>query len=634
MRPPLLLLLLALAPPEAHAPAHPGLMRMTGAGRGPLLGVPANLRMKYPAVAKPCGDFTCHTGNFTCLGDEQQVVPARKINDGECDCEDGSDEPSTSACPSGRFFCVNKRHTPQWLNSSRVNDGACDCCDGTDEHGRGGCPSTCVMLASYERHVKQAARAPVLPAASTSARQAQRAANEQARRAMQVELEQLQEAQASSEQKYLDWVAQHGEDAPEPADSTPQLAPAEEVAAEPAEVADEEVADPPLPRVMAIKGRPFARGEDLRFKEGDVLVVERKDDIIWWFGYVEGDEDAGRGRFARNLVVAVSDKVSEARRQHVLQEARGDVKAQTAGALAALEDQRPKRVNKEEAIAQARERAEARANGEAPHIATLASVTMDDEQLHRTAKMAHVALRRERVERAEQISRLARRLSDDVSTDWLHLRGHCLTLAAGEQGQFNVCLFEKVERLPLPARAPAGASGEGACACVCLCVLIPACVRACLPEFLPGCLCLHVRAPSSRLLRPCRCVWIDTPGTPPTMQLIGRWNSTRWQLASWPGKEPVDADGDDAEGSVSDSPTAGVSVTPPPILMHFDGGVPCAAQPGLNYSATVRTHHRPLSTLHYTVSQCDSRSMSKLNSMVVWLCGYVAVWRCLGRDAV
>ncbi|XP_008221020.1 PREDICTED: glucosidase 2 subunit beta [Prunus mume] len=67
-----------------------------------------------------------------------------QLNDDFCDCPDGTDEPGTSACPGGKFYCQNVGHTPLLVFSSRVNDGICDCCDGSDEYdGKVKCPNTC-----------------------------------------------------------------------------------------------------------------------------------------------------------------------------------------------------------------------------------------------------------------------------------------------------------------------------------------------------------------------------------------------------------------------------------------------------------------------------------------------------------
>ncbi|KAJ8759199.1 hypothetical protein K2173_004637 [Erythroxylum novogranatense] len=69
-----------------------------------------------------------------------------RLNDNFCDCVDGTNEPGTSACSRGKFYCRNLGSTPQFIFSSRINDRICDCCDGSDEYDRGvNCPNTCVM---------------------------------------------------------------------------------------------------------------------------------------------------------------------------------------------------------------------------------------------------------------------------------------------------------------------------------------------------------------------------------------------------------------------------------------------------------------------------------------------------------
>ncbi|XP_041778275.1 uncharacterized protein LOC121596939 [Anopheles merus] len=77
--------------------------------------------------------------NFRCFTSLREI-PWEWVNDDYCDCpDDGSDEPSTSACSRGRFYCkFQRRHNTgrgkdMFISSGRVNDGICDCCDGSDE---------------------------------------------------------------------------------------------------------------------------------------------------------------------------------------------------------------------------------------------------------------------------------------------------------------------------------------------------------------------------------------------------------------------------------------------------------------------------------------------------------------------
>ncbi|KAF9544856.1 hypothetical protein EC957_011586 [Mortierella hygrophila] len=91
--------------------------------------------------------------NWSCL-DGSKTIPFSAVNDDYCDCVDGSDEPGTSACGTGRFYCANIGHTPSSIKTSRVNDGVCDeeCCDGSDEYdGQTHCPNVCDEVGAKAR---------------------------------------------------------------------------------------------------------------------------------------------------------------------------------------------------------------------------------------------------------------------------------------------------------------------------------------------------------------------------------------------------------------------------------------------------------------------------------------------------
>lgn len=71
---------------------------------------------------------------FTCRA-SGRVISQDKVNDDYCDCpEDGSDEPRTNACTNSKFRCQKViKGFFSVIPSAWVNDGVCDCCDGSDE---------------------------------------------------------------------------------------------------------------------------------------------------------------------------------------------------------------------------------------------------------------------------------------------------------------------------------------------------------------------------------------------------------------------------------------------------------------------------------------------------------------------
>ncbi|KII62061.1 Glucosidase 2 subunit beta [Thelohanellus kitauei] len=63
-------------------------------------------------------------GKFKCLNDGKEV-PYVYVNDDYCDCSDGSDEPGTSACNNGIFWCQNTGHRQKRILSMDVGDKIC-----------------------------------------------------------------------------------------------------------------------------------------------------------------------------------------------------------------------------------------------------------------------------------------------------------------------------------------------------------------------------------------------------------------------------------------------------------------------------------------------------------------------------
>ncbi|XP_076908381.1 glucosidase 2 subunit beta-like [Bidens hawaiensis] len=91
---------------------------------------------KYYKGLWTSGTVKCRDGSGT--------FTKAQLNDDFCDCFDGTDEPGTSACPTGKFYCRNAGHKALTIFSSRINDGICDCCDGSDEYdGKTRCNNTC-----------------------------------------------------------------------------------------------------------------------------------------------------------------------------------------------------------------------------------------------------------------------------------------------------------------------------------------------------------------------------------------------------------------------------------------------------------------------------------------------------------
>ncbi|KAJ2721159.1 hypothetical protein GGI07_004141 [Coemansia sp. Benny D115] len=145
---------------------------------------------------------------FRCL-DGSKSIPFSQVNDDYCDCPDGSDEPGTSACNNGSFYCANTGHLPARIPSTRVNDGVCDpdCCDGSDEwESPGLCANVCLEVGAKYRALMDAR---LNAEAAGSTRRAELVAQAQAMRNEKLqtlaeqrsELEKLEERLLAAEQE-------------------------------------------------------------------------------------------------------------------------------------------------------------------------------------------------------------------------------------------------------------------------------------------------------------------------------------------------------------------------------------------------------------------------------------------------
>ena len=100
---------------DDRAGSLPAVVKFRGSD-GRILGLDPKLQSSYKIGPD---------GLFSCL-DQSQTVPAGVLNEDYCDCQDGSDEPSTSACPDQKFHCPqstipSSRGVAHTIKSSSLN---------------------------------------------------------------------------------------------------------------------------------------------------------------------------------------------------------------------------------------------------------------------------------------------------------------------------------------------------------------------------------------------------------------------------------------------------------------------------------------------------------------------------------
>ncbi|KAF7120783.1 hypothetical protein RHSIM_Rhsim13G0234500 [Rhododendron simsii] len=89
-----------------------------------LLGIPPEVVVMWMRTDESYYKALSSSGAIKCKDGSKKFTKSQ-LNDDFCDCPDGTDEPGTSACPDGKFYCRNAGHAPLSIFSSKVNDGIC-----------------------------------------------------------------------------------------------------------------------------------------------------------------------------------------------------------------------------------------------------------------------------------------------------------------------------------------------------------------------------------------------------------------------------------------------------------------------------------------------------------------------------